>query len=160
MWHTQSIITLVHRHTGLRWRQPHYGKCLRYNTFLQELEKENPTVTGPSPQRPIRSQTSPCGIRGEQSGIGTRFSPSSLLLFTPVNIIPPILRTHICLIYYQHYIILATYSIITQSTLLGWWARCNHFSHIPPSHEPETVKCLYLTQLYELYNHNKMTQNH
>jgi hypothetical protein len=38
----------------------------------------------------IRARVRTCGISGGQSGTGTGFSPSS-----PVNIIPPLLRTHL-----------------------------------------------------------------
>jgi hypothetical protein len=40
----------------------------------------------------VQSRVSTCGIRGGQSGTGTGISPSSLLRFSPVNFIPPVLH--------------------------------------------------------------------
>jgi hypothetical protein len=41
----------------------------------------------------VRVRVNPCWICDGQSGIGTGFSPSSSV--SPVNIIPPLLRTHL-----------------------------------------------------------------
>jgi len=48
--------------------------------------------------------------------MGQALSPNTLLLFSPVNIIPPILHTHNSLIYHRYYSTLATDSAVARHT--------------------------------------------
>jgi hypothetical protein len=55
--------------------------------MAQAVSRRPPTAEGQ-----VRSEDSSFEISGEQSGLGTRFSPSTLVF--PVIIIPPMLLTH------------------------------------------------------------------
>jgi hypothetical protein len=93
--------------------------------FLFRRQRRKALVADLSPRRPLRSQTSPCGIFDEQSGTVTLIL-WAVYLCIPLSISFCQLFGLACLVCNQHNILSAIYSIVKQSTFLCCRARSNH----------------------------------